>query len=338
MDQEMNSGAGPLISVIVPVYNVRPYIEEALESVMGQTYGNLEVILVDDGSTDGSGEVCDRYAARDARFSVIRQENRGLSAARNTGLDAMTGAYVAFLDPDDAFRPDMLRRLLEALRRENVPLAVCGVARPGGRARRVRPVPDRVLTREQALRALLEGELGISVWNKLYDRALWRRLRFPEGHVYEDVDTTFRVLDGIEACCVVDDALVLHRKRPGSITQSPTPRSLEDWLRAHRHYAEYIRANTPAVFFPEQLSAMRRREVRSMLSCYGKAIIINADADTKQRWRQRVLDAAQQTDLSRCPPRVRVACGMVRRWPKLYALTYPVYHALWMAWLRLRHR
>lgn len=334
----MNSGAGPLISVIVPVYNVRPYIEEALESVAGQTYGSLEVILVDDGSTDGSGEVCDRYAARDARFRVIRQENRGLSAARNAGLDAMTGAYVAFLDPDDAFHPDMLRRLLEALRRENVPLAACGVARMGGRTRRSRSVADRALTREQALRALLEGEFTVAVWNKLYDRALWRQLRFPEGYVYEDVDTTFRILDGIEACCVVDDALVLHRVRPGSITQSPSPRSLEDWLRAHRHYTEYIRANTPAVFHPEQLSEMDRQEVRSMLGCYGKVISINADADTRRLWRQRVLDAAQQTDLSRCPPRVRVACGMVRRCPKLYALAYPVYHALRMASLRLRHR
>ena len=94
--------------MIIPVYNVRPYIEEALDSVIGQTYRKLEIIIIDDGSTDGSGEICDRYAEQDCRIKVYHQENKGLSAARNTGLDASTGSVIAFLDPDDAFAPDMI--------------------------------------------------------------------------------------------------------------------------------------------------------------------------------------------------------------------------------------
>ncbi len=93
----------PLVSVIVPVYNVLPYLQEALDSLIGQTYRELEIILIDDGSTDGSGDVCDEYAERDQRINVIHQENKGLSAARNVGLDEANGDYIAFLDPDDAF-------------------------------------------------------------------------------------------------------------------------------------------------------------------------------------------------------------------------------------------
>ena len=96
-------GSG-LISVIIPVFNVRPYLAKALESVIRQTYSHLEIIVVDDGSTDGSGDICDEFAARDERIKVIHQENRGLSAARNAGLDRAAGEYIAFLDSDDAWR------------------------------------------------------------------------------------------------------------------------------------------------------------------------------------------------------------------------------------------
>ena len=102
-----------LISVIIPVYNVRQYLKEALDSVLNQTYRCLDIIIVDDGSTDGSGKICDDYAKKDSRIRVVHQENMGLSAARNTGLDIMYGELVSFLDPDDAFRPHMLFRHLK---------------------------------------------------------------------------------------------------------------------------------------------------------------------------------------------------------------------------------
>ena len=104
-----------MISVIVPVYNVEPYLEEAIESVIHQTYTNLEIILVDDGSTDGSGRICDRYQKKDSRIKIIHQENRGLSAARNAGLDICKGGMIAFLDSDDAFCKDMLQKMSDAM-------------------------------------------------------------------------------------------------------------------------------------------------------------------------------------------------------------------------------
>ena len=117
----------PLVSVIIPVYNVRPYLREALESVLGQTYRNLEILIINDGSNDGSEAVCDEYEKKDPRITVVHQENKGLSTARNVGLNRRTGDYVAFLDPDDAFHPDMIWILMGALRRNGAKIAVCGI-------------------------------------------------------------------------------------------------------------------------------------------------------------------------------------------------------------------
>lgn len=115
----------PLISVIIPVYNVEKYLHRCLDSVIEQTYKNLEVILIDDGSTDHSGEICDDYAAKDVRIHVIHQENQGVSAARNKGLDTAKGEYIAFVDSDDYILPEMYAKMLECIIENNVDFCVC---------------------------------------------------------------------------------------------------------------------------------------------------------------------------------------------------------------------
>lgn len=117
-----------MISVIVPVYNVEPYLEEAIESVIHQTYTDLEIILVDDGSTDDSGKICDRYQKKDSRIKVVHQENRGLSAARNAGLDICKGEMIAFLDSDDAFCTDMLQKMSDAMLESGADIVECNYA------------------------------------------------------------------------------------------------------------------------------------------------------------------------------------------------------------------
>ena len=116
----------PLISVIIPVYNVEKYLRRCLDSVIAQTYQNLEIICVDDGSIDDSGKICDQYAVRDARIKVIHQENQGLSAARNRGIDAADGEYIAFVDSDDYILEDMFERLYIALTCFNTMYVTCG--------------------------------------------------------------------------------------------------------------------------------------------------------------------------------------------------------------------
>ncbi len=114
-----------LVSIIIPVYNVAPYLVEALESAIHQTYKNLEIIIIDDGSTDGSETICDEYARKDHRVRVIHQDNKGLSAARNIGLGIMTGDAVAFLDSDDALEFDYVEKLVEAMNREDADIVIC---------------------------------------------------------------------------------------------------------------------------------------------------------------------------------------------------------------------
>ena len=161
----------PLVSVIIPVYNVAPYLREALDSVIYQTYTNLEILVIDDGSTDGSGAICDEYARRDSRIRVVHQENKGLSTARNIGLDMMTGDIVAFLDSDDAFDHRMVEVMLNEMHHADI--AVCGFSVHRGMMR-MHPKESRnrrrILSRTEALREIMNGRMETAPWNKLYKK------------------------------------------------------------------------------------------------------------------------------------------------------------------------
>ena len=155
----------PLVSVIIPVYNVAPYLEEALESVINQSYNNLEILVIDDGSTDGSEIICEEYAARDKRIRVIHQVNGGLSDARNTGLDLAAGEYIAFLDPDDAYRPDMIAVMLGALLRNQADISICSYSTyrnvlPNTRVRSVKIVQPNKGPKLTNPRGWLTGKLA----------------------------------------------------------------------------------------------------------------------------------------------------------------------------------
>ena len=123
MRQGVDSQMSPLVSVIIPVFNVKMYLKEALDSVIHQSYSNLEILVIDDGSTDGSGALCDYYK-QDPRVRIVHQDNKGLSAARNTGLDIMTGDYISFLDSDDAYHLNYIEEMLNCIVQENADIVV----------------------------------------------------------------------------------------------------------------------------------------------------------------------------------------------------------------------
>lgn len=180
----------PLISVIVPVYNVEAYIEKCLQSICGQTYHNLEIILVDDGSTDASGTVCDKYAVRDSRIKVVHQPNGGLSVARNTGLEQATGEYLAFVDSDDWIESDMYEFLYRLLIENNADIAICShfVEKPF--PIKVKCSQERAIafTRAQAMEMLVQDRIIRNyVWDKLYKRSLFENISFPQAQWYEDL-------------------------------------------------------------------------------------------------------------------------------------------------------
>lgn len=189
----------PLISVIVPIYNAEPYLRKCIDSILAQTYPELEVILVDDGSSDQSGVICEEYAQRDKRIIVIHQENTGQAGARNHGLSIATGKYVGFVDSDDWIAPEMYQTLLDSLLRNDGDLAVCGrytvknniIKTSNG----FNLSKETVMTTEEAIeRFMTYKAIDSSCWDKLYKKALLSDIRFPLGYICEDVPFVYDAL------------------------------------------------------------------------------------------------------------------------------------------------
>lgn len=184
------------ISVIIPVYNVEPYLGKCLDSLCNQTYRNIEIIAVDDGSTDNSGQICDIYSKRDSRVHVIHQENGGLSSARNRGLETATGAYIGFVDSDDWVGTEMYETLLSVLQDQEADIAACGLQFFPSDSRGVLPDGRIMLyNSEEALGDILtNGNLRFEVWNKLYRKKCIGTIRFKKNQIHEDIFFTTQVL------------------------------------------------------------------------------------------------------------------------------------------------
>ena len=215
----------PLISVIVPVYNVAPYLDACLESIAGQSYHNLEILVVDDGSTDESGTMCDRWAERDGRIRVIHQPNGGLSAARNAALDVMTGEVVTMVDSDDVLHPAFVATLLQLMQRHEADIAVGGY-RPftGDDAHltdNASQADCQLYNRHEALMAVFyQRELTHSAWGRLYKATVFDGVRYPVGQLYEDLAVIYPLL--LNSATVVRTGMPLYgyRQRGTSILKT----------------------------------------------------------------------------------------------------------------------
>lgn len=209
----------PRISVIVPVYKVEPYLRKCLDSIVNQTYQNLEIILVDDGSPDNCGAICDEYAARDERIRVIHQSNGGLSAARNAGLDVATGDCIGFVDSDDWAEPEMFETLFRGMEETKADIAVCGRYEEYKDRRAAIGWPEtRIMNREEALGELLKKtQLQNLVWDKLYRRKLFEGLHFPAGKTFEDIAVMHRLLLRAEKVVCLPETMYHYRQRPDGI-------------------------------------------------------------------------------------------------------------------------
>ena len=186
-----------LISVIVPVYNVEKYIRKCVESICEQTYKNLEIILVNDGSTDASGKICDELAEEDERISVIHQKNEGLSRARNAGLDKAKGDYIAFVDSDDYLSLNMYECLLKSMKENNADVVRCGIknVHEGEKVEKIEIVDSIVkLPLAEMIDGLSNRRTRLVVWNALYKKEIISELRFVPDVIYEDVFFTNAIL------------------------------------------------------------------------------------------------------------------------------------------------
>lgn len=216
-----------LVSIIVPVYNVAPYLRRCLDSIINQTYSQLEIILVDDGSTDDSGDICDEYSRKDNRIKIIHKPNGGISSARNTGLEVAKGEYIAFVDSDDWLDLHMYESLIAAFQAfPDADLVTCGIIKEyDDKNIQTANNSGEIVVRQEAsvYRDLFDGEKNIrfEVWNKLFKNKIINELRFVEGQIFEEVNFDFYVIRRSKCVVTLDMSLYHYRmQRPGNTISS----------------------------------------------------------------------------------------------------------------------
>ena len=248
----------PKISVIVPVYNVENYVSKCIESIINQTYSNLEIIIVDDGSTDKSGEICEYYAKRDDRIVLVHQENQGLSMARNNALDIAKGEYIGFVDSDDWIAPDMYEVLYNSAVQCGADISVCNFYCMDKAGEFVLDFYGRYIFKDNdsIIKSVLENDdkmthyfdydpYGVVVWNKLYDKKLFDGIRYPCNKMFEDTFTTHKLMDKANKVTVSPECKYYYLWRSDGLTKKCfTPVQLER-IEASIDRYDYISAKHP---------------------------------------------------------------------------------------------
>jgi glycosyltransferase involved in cell wall biosynthesis len=265
----------PLISVIVPVYNVEAYLDQCIESIVAQSYRHLEILVVDDGSTDSSGEKCDQWAQRDERIQVFHQPNGGLSAARNTALDAMHGELVTMVDSDDVLRPDAIEVLYHIMGKHMASITVGGYV-PFYDGDPQWPIEDQELSvrhfnQNQAIDAVFyQNGLTHSAWGRLYEASVLKGIRYPVGKNYEDLAVIYPLLLKCGRVVKIKYALYGYRQRQNSILGAFSPKRA-DVLDICENLEKLMERQGP-----DYLPAIRSR----LLSAYFNILLLsNQDKD-----------------------------------------------------------
>lgn len=212
---------GKLLSVIIPIYNVEPYLDRCMESIVNQTYKNLEIIMVDDGSPDNCPELCEVWSKKDNRIKVVHKENGGLSDARNVGISVATGEYIAFVDSDDFVDLDMYRYMIDALEKNDADISTCGrySYRNGEVSQKHIAANEIVLTPIQAIDELLRGGLiEEAAWDKIYKKKLFDGIVFPVGEINEDLPIMPLLFEKANKIVCTGKALYYYCDNLGSIT------------------------------------------------------------------------------------------------------------------------
>lgn len=314
----------PLISVIIPVYKAEKYLPACLDSVLAQTYRNLEIILIDDGSPDNSGKICDSYAERDSRICVIHQENAGVSAARNAGLDAASGDYIGFVDADDYIKPDMYEALFKRLQECGADIAQCGHSRISldGTVICEIEAEQAVLDRKSAIKELLVGDIHYSDWDKLYRRGLFDGVRFDLRVSYgEDLLLNYQVLKHCERVALLKGSYYFYVQNPLSASYDcrkkysfPSKYIMEDIRREYPDLADdahWVHCSWLAAFYEQAHPRLNRQ--------------------AKANWEERKkLRAWALGELRRelfkclfnraCPPKAKCKICLTAVFPRLYPL------------------
>lgn len=269
----------PLISIIIPVYNVAQYVSSCIISVLQQSYTNIEIIIVNDGSTDSSLEICQSLEKKHSRILVINKINGGLSTARNTGLEYSKGEYIAFVDSDDVIHPDYIKQLFFSI--DDGDICTCELAKFEKEeeidfSTSLHKFVTREYTGEQANNLLYDPSKGINMavaTNKLYKKEIWQKFRFPEGRLHEDIATVYLIYDNVAKVKFIETALYYYRIHESSITSIRSFKSIKD---------EYLALTEQTIFFSEKNASLLTRQANRAR----KSLFLNKNIDYNwQTWK-----------------------------------------------------
>lgn len=278
-----------LISIIVPVYNAEKYLDDCIGSIVNQTYTDIEILLVDDGSTDSSGEICRKWENTDRRIKVIHQENGGVSKARNTGIDRAEGELLLMADSDDYIASDMVETLLEVFDQSNADIVICDYEQGENRTYIFAPEETVYQTfsfEEVMSRVYADGHDAlrfISPWGKLYRKDLFEDIHYPDGKIFEDIYITHQLLYQAKTIAVTDRKLVYYYRHEDSIMHKPFHLGKLDYLDALKERIDFFRSHEL-----KQLEKTAYEEyLHSLIWEYSRVRDILHDDDAKKAIRTR---------------------------------------------------
>lgn len=276
-----------LISIIVPVYKVEKYLKKCLDSIINQTYKNLEIIIVDDGSPDGCPNICDEYSKKDDRIKVIHQKNMGLSIARNNGIKLATGEYIGFVDSDDFIEPTMYEDLYNAIIKNNAQMSICNfnVITNKDKYKRNDYPENKTYDKMEILKEiLLDKNIQSYAWNKLYKKELFDAIQYPAGKKYEDIGTTFYLAEKCDKIQLIGKAEYNYINRNDSIVFNFDEQTILDYTEIIMERYEYVN---------EKYHSLRKYNffylVKTLTTAYNDAFIIN-DISDKLKTRLQILN------------------------------------------------
>lgn len=258
-----------MISIVIPIYNQEKYLRQSLDSIKNQTFTDLEVILIDDGSTDGSLAICQEYEKTDKRFKAYSYENGGLSVARNRGIDLVTSPFITFLDPDDWLEEKAIEVLYNSLQNHQADISCCGYYLAS--EEEIKSVwdsdKDIIWSREEALQTLFIGkEMKDFAWGKLYKTKLFDGVRFPKGWYFEDISTTYKTFNKAKKIVKIEKPLLYYRQHDASINSSntKTPKKALDYYFSLVDTYDFVKNNPDSVVDKGRVKAeLQRRMYRS---------------------------------------------------------------------------
>lgn len=273
-----------LVSIIVPIYNVAQYLERCIQSIVSQSYSRLDIILVDDGSTDNSGHICEQWKKKDQRIVVIHKKNGGVSSARNAGLQYVKGELIAWIDPDDWVEPNFIMELYQALKRTETEIVVCGYCREGKGVfeKNEQYSSEIVLNTKNAIRELiLEKKMPSFLWNKLFKTELFKNVEFPEGDTYEDLRVMHKLFLKTDKVAVIPDCLYHYDFRNASIVNDKTLVHWADYIKALMYRYQELNEE-----YPEETIEILKK---IYIQVFGN-LVLSGSKQERNRCRKKILE------------------------------------------------